>query len=78
MKANARKNICGSRVRNARIDRNWTQDDLSRALGKSCPVGRAGIAKIELGLRQVYDFESVRLAKVLRVDLKWLLTGKKT
>lgn len=72
----ASKNLIGSRVRQGRLDYpgKLTQDQLS---GKLAALGtvldRAAIAKIELGLRHVYDYEIAPLASALKVDVKWLL-----
>lgn len=38
-------------------------------------IDRAGIAKIETGIRRVYDYELLALAKALRVSANRLLTG---
>jgi transcriptional regulator with XRE-family HTH domain len=69
------KNICGARMKQARLAKGWTQTDLGKALDKSCPICRASITKIELGTRQVCDYELVELAKALEVETDWLLTG---
>ncbi|MGB6221542.1 helix-turn-helix domain-containing protein [Haloferula sp.] len=70
------KNIIGCRVREARkaFQGGLTQDHLSgRLAALKITIDRAGIAKIELGIRHVYDFEVAALARALRVDVKWLL-----
>lgn len=70
------KNIVGTRVREARkaFQGGLTQDQLSgRLAALEVTIDRAGIAKIELGLRHVYDFELVLLARALKVDVRWLL-----
>lgn len=36
-------------------------------------IDRAGVAKIEIGIRQVTDIELVKLAKALDVSAAWLL-----
>ena len=36
-----------------------------------------GIAKIEIGVRQVTDIELVKIAKALNVTVTWLLGGEK-
>ena len=77
-KRQIKKNIVGSRVAEARQRRRpvLTQDALS---GKLSAVGiqldRAAIAKIENNLRHVLDFELKALAKVLGVNVDWLLGG---
>ena len=51
-----------------------TQDQLA---GRLAAVGvvldRVTVAKIETGLRCVYDFEVLAFAKALEVDVLWLL-----
>ena len=36
-------------------------------------IDRAGVAKIEIGIRQITDIELVKLAKALDVSAAWLL-----
>lgn len=70
------KNVVGDRVRRARQDfeGGLTQDQLSgRLAAAEISLDRAAIAKIELGLRGVYDFEVIALAATLKVDVRWLL-----
>jgi HTH-type transcriptional regulator, cell division transcriptional repressor len=70
------KNIVGPRIRDARkaYQGGLTQDLLSgRLAALKVSIDRAGIAKIELGIRHVYDFELAALARALKVDVKWLL-----
>lgn len=77
----ARKNIVGRRVAEARQDSDaaLTQDALSGKLAQlGIQLDRAAIAKIENGHRHVLDYELKSLAKVLRVDVNWLLGGKKS
>lgn len=66
----------GKRVREARtLDKHpLTQDQLSGKLAiKGVVLDRVAIAKIESGLRCVFDFEVRALASVLKVDIRWLL-----
>jgi transcriptional regulator with XRE-family HTH domain len=74
---NREKNIIGTRLAQARKSANLTQLDLSRKVSVFTPIDRAGIAKIEVGLRCVYDYELLAFSKVLGVDVQWLLTGWK-
>jgi len=70
-----RNNIIGKRVKLARIQHKprLTQDDLATRLQlDGWNISRAGVAKIELGLRQVTDIEVVRLANALDVPIYWL------
>lgn len=68
-----RKNICGDRVREARVRRKLTQEELAARLQVAgITIERDSVSRIEIGTRFVADFELVVLAKVLKVDLKWL------
>ncbi|HBJ85794.1 MAG: helix-turn-helix transcriptional regulator [Prosthecobacter sp.] len=70
------KNIVGARVQAARLRTKppMTQAQLAEALIKQgVSIDRAGISKIEIGQRSVYDFEVKALSKVLGVTLEWLL-----
>jgi hypothetical protein len=77
------KNIAGLRIREAR-DRcvpPITQDQLSGRLAAfGVTVDRTALAKIEKGVRGIYDYEVAAFALALRVDANWLLgiTAKHT
>jgi hypothetical protein len=74
------KNIVGVRVRKARLKHRplLTQKDLSLLVGRhGTDIDRAGIAKIETGIRCVLDRELVALAKALGVSVAWLLSGRR-
>ena len=63
------KNIAGGPIRKARNQAGLTQDQLSAKLARAgVQIDRAGIAKIENGLRRVYDFEVRALSRVLKVS----------
>lgn len=71
-----RNNIVGERVKLARIRYRpkMTQYDLAAKLDlEDWGIGRSGIAKIEIGIRQVTDIEVTKLAKALNVSPSWLL-----
>ncbi|MBI4324389.1 MAG: helix-turn-helix transcriptional regulator [Chloroflexi bacterium] len=73
-------NIVGARVKAARLRRNplLTQTELAHRLSKrGVPIDRAGISKIEIGMRCVLDYEVVALAKVLGVSVGRLLGATK-
>lgn len=74
------KNIIGPRVRKARAKSKppLTQKELSaRVIKYGAAIDRAGIAKIEVGLRYVLDHEVVALAKALGVSVGWLLSSRR-
>lgn len=70
-----KKNLCGEKVRQARVMRRLTQSELAARLQiEEVLIERDSISRIEAGTRFVADYELVLLAKILRVDVAWLLT----
>ena len=70
------RNIVGKRVKEARqlYCPPLTQDQLSGKLAANgLQLDRVAIAKIETGIRCVFDFEIKALARILKVDVNWLL-----
>jgi len=79
IKGSGQKNIIGRRVAEARglFQPPLTQDALSGKLARiGLQLDRAAIAKIEKNHRRVLDYEVKALAKVLDVQVDWLLGGK--
>ncbi len=71
-----KKNIAGQRIKEIRIRLGLSQDQLSGQLAKHrITIDRAGISKIETGIRGVYDFELKVFSKILKVSADWLLEG---
>jgi len=73
------QNLIGKRVKQARADAQprITQEELSKRLSDlGVYVDRAGVAKIETGIRGVLDYEAVALAIALNVKITWLLGVK--
>jgi transcriptional regulator with XRE-family HTH domain len=69
-----RQNLISERVKEARGNAQLTQEELSKKLLKlGISIDRAGVAKIETGIRGVLDFELVALTKALDVKVTWLL-----
>jgi transcriptional regulator with XRE-family HTH domain len=71
-----KQNIVGPRVREARLKLkpSLTQDELSARLARlGVTIDRAGISKIESGIRRVADFELKALVKALKASLSSLL-----
>ncbi len=72
------KNISGKQIASARKKNKprVTQQELSNALiNLGVPLDRAAVAKIEIGLRGVLDYELLAISRVLDVSLDWLLAG---
>ena len=72
-----KQNIVGERIRIARQQQTppWTMEHLSEMLEvlEDLEISISTIGRIESGARSVYDYEVVALARVFKVDLKWLL-----
>ena len=67
-------NICGVRVKQARKQRKMTQDQLAAQMQvEGVQVNQRAISRIETGNRLVTDYELLCFAKVLNVELDWLL-----
>ena len=72
-------NLVGKRVKHARgaAEPSLTQQELSKKLAElGVSIDRAGIAKIETGIRGVLDYELVALANALNVKVTWLVGVK--
>lgn len=70
-----KKNICGSKVREARNKLNLTQDEFAARLQvEGVNIGRDSVSRLENGTRFVADYEIKILAKVLNVEVEWLLS----
>lgn len=69
-----KRNICGDRIRKARLKRRLSQSDLCKLLQlRGVMVERDTISRMESGSRFVADFEAVVIAEVLEVPVLWLL-----
>lgn len=63
-----RFNLCGERVREARMRMGWSQEELAAKLQLAgLQLGQMAVSRIETGKRVVPDFELPILAEVLRV-----------
>ena len=69
-----KKNICGDRIRMARLEKRLSQTDLARLLQlEGVPMERDVISRMEMGDRLVTDYEVVTIAEVLGVSALWIL-----
>ncbi len=69
-----KKNICGDRLREARVVRRLRQEDLAAKIQiEGVIMERDSISRIEIGTRFVSDFELMIFAKMLGVSVNWLL-----
>lgn len=69
-----RKNVCGERVREARLKNRLSQADLAARLQvEGIVIERDSISRIEIGTRFVADYELMVLSDILGVTVEWLL-----
>lgn len=74
---NGKKNICGKRVKEARKQNRMSQSDLAAKLQlEGAILERDSVSRIEAGTRFVTDYEVKLLAKILHVDILWLLDAE--
>ena len=70
-----KKNICGDRIKQARAMRRITQSELAARMQiEGITIERDSISRIESGTRFVTDYELKIFAKVLRVNIMWLIS----
>ena len=71
---NGKKNICGERIREARVKQRMSQADLAaRMQVQGIIIERDSISRVEIGTRFIADYELLAFAKALRVEVEWLL-----
>lgn len=74
-----RKNLCGERIRLARLKARITQSELAARLQvEDVLLERDSISRIEIGTRFVTDYELKVIAKILKVEVEWLLEEEGT
>ena len=68
------KNVSGDRIREARLKRRLTQEDLAAKLQiEGVIMERDSVSRMEIGTRFVTDYELMVLSKVLGVSMQWLV-----
>ena len=71
---NGKRNICGDRIREARLKRRFSQSDLCKLIQLAgIPMERDSISRMESGYRFVADYEILTIADILDVCVLWLL-----
>lgn len=69
-----KKNLCGNKIRQARLRQRLSQYELAARLQtEGIMIEQDSISRIEIGTRFVADYEVMVLAKVLNVSVAWLL-----
>ena len=68
-----KRNVCGDRIREARLRARLSQTDLCRNLQLAgVTMERDSLSRIEIGTRFVADFEVIAIADILGVSVGWL------
>ncbi len=72
-------NVCGRRIKIARVEKGMNQLELATALSEECAlrVDQNSVSQMEKGDRFIKDFELIALAEVLDKHPMWLLFGDK-
>lgn len=66
-----KKNVSGDRIREARLKRRLTQEDLAAKLQiEGVIMERDSVSRMEIGTRFVTDYELMVLSKVLGVSMQ--------
>ena len=69
-----KRNICGDRIRLARLAKRFSQSDLCRQLQLiGIPMERDSISRIESGSRLVTDYELLVLTCIFGTTADWLI-----
>ena len=69
-----KKNVSWDRIREARLKRRLTQEDLAAKLQiEGVIMERDSVSRMEIGTRFVTDYELMVLSKVLGVSMQWLV-----
>ena len=78
-KRKLKTNVCGKRIKLARIEAGMKQIDLAVALGEdhNIQVDQNSISHMEKGDRFIKDYELIALADALDKHPMWLLFGDK-
>lgn len=72
-----KKNLCGERIREARVIQRISQTNLAAKMQiEGINIERDSISRIENGSRFVTDYELMIFAKVLKTDIAWLLNSR--
>ena len=71
---NGKKNLCGKKIREARLKERLSQSDLAAKLQvEGILLERDSISRIEIGTRFITDYEIFVISKVLGVSIYWLM-----
>jgi transcriptional regulator with XRE-family HTH domain len=73
-----KKNLCGDKIREARLKQRLSQSDLAAKIQiEGVTLERDSISRIEIGTRFVTDYELKIFARVLRVNVGMVIGRKR-
>lgn len=74
----SQRNIAGPRIKEARLKAEMNQADLAAALSVDYDItlDRSDISEIETQVRGIKDYELDAIARILDVDVTWVLRGE--
>lgn len=69
-----KKNLCGNKIKEARTTKQMSQSELAAKMQiEGIILERDSISRIEIGTCFVADYELMIFARVLKVNIEWLL-----
>lgn len=71
--SDAEKKIIGSRIKELRIQKGWSQEELAKRIGYTSPSSRSTINKVELGINSITYSNLKMYAKVLGTTVAYLV-----
>lgn len=74
---NGRKNLCGKKIRRARVAKKLTQDELAARLQcYGVIIERDSISRIESGTRFVADYELKIMSEIFEIPVEWFVDSR--
>ena len=71
---NGKKNICGTKIKEARKKLKLSQEELAAKLQvEGINIERDSVSRIEIGTRFIADYELAALCKILNITPEYLL-----
>lgn len=71
---NGKKNICGTKIKEARKRLKLSQEELAAKLQvEGINIERDSVSRIEIGTRFIADYELAALCKILNITPEYLL-----
>lgn len=71
--SDAEKKVIGSRIKELRTQKGWSQEELAKRIGYTSPSSRSTINKVELGINSITYSNLKMYAKVLGTTVAYLV-----